>query len=136
MNTTYFLNQVMGNVFGTQTTPALPEKYWIGLSSTAPTVEGDNVTEPVAEGSGYHRVHLNNLSAPVLGVIRNNGAVAFPESESEWGTMTHYVVYDEESGGNLLFYGELEHSRLVEIETTLLIKDGELVITLENKTAE
>ena len=34
MNTTYFLNQVMGNLFKTKETPALPSEYYIGLSST------------------------------------------------------------------------------------------------------
>lgn len=40
MNTTYFLNQVMGNLFKTKETPALPEEYYIGLSSTAPAPKG------------------------------------------------------------------------------------------------
>ena len=38
MNTTYFLNQVMGNLFKTKETPALPSEYYIGLSSTAPNM--------------------------------------------------------------------------------------------------
>ena len=36
MNTTYFLNLVSGNVFGSKKSPAIPEKYYLGLSSTAP----------------------------------------------------------------------------------------------------
>ena len=43
MNTTYFLNQVMGNLFKTKETPALPTEYYIGLSSTAPNISGSNV---------------------------------------------------------------------------------------------
>ena len=35
MNTTYFLNLVSGNVFGSKKTPAVPEKYYLGLSSAA-----------------------------------------------------------------------------------------------------
>ena len=61
MNTTYFLNQVMGNLFKTKETPALPSEYYIGLSSTAPNISGGNVTEPLSN-SGYKRVKLENLS--------------------------------------------------------------------------
>ena len=70
MNTTYFLNQVMGNLFKTKETPALPTEYYIGLSSTQPAVGGTGVTEPLSN-SGYHRVILENLSEPDDGVITN-----------------------------------------------------------------
>lgn len=46
MNTTYFLNLVSGNVFGSKKTPALPEKYYLGLSSAAPALDGSGVVEP------------------------------------------------------------------------------------------
>lgn len=52
MNTTYFLNLVSGNVFGSKKTPALPEKYYLGLSSAAPALDGSGVVEP-GEGAGY-----------------------------------------------------------------------------------
>ena len=69
MNTTYFLNLVAGNVFGTKTSPAIPTTYYLGLSSTAPTSSGTNVTEPSSAGSAYARVKLENLSEPTGGVI-------------------------------------------------------------------
>lgn len=131
MNTTYFLNLVMGNLFGTQTTPAVPTGYYIGLSSTAPTISGTNVTEP-ATSTGYKRVKLSGLSTPTNGVIKNGSAIQFNESTAAWGTMNYYVVYDAESAGNLLFYGSLSTSRTIEINTTLIIKANELTLTLSN----
>ena len=68
MNTTYFLNLVSGNVFGSKKTPALPEKYYLGLSSAAPALDGSGVVEP-GGGAGYARVELTSLSAPVNGVV-------------------------------------------------------------------
>lgn len=61
MNTTYFLNLVSGNVFGSQKTPAIPTKYYLGLSSAAPNLDGSGVVEP-EEGTGYARVELTSLS--------------------------------------------------------------------------
>ena len=132
MNTTYFLNTIMGNVFGTDKENALPTKYYIGLSSTKPNVSGEDVKEPETAGTGYERVELNSLTKPEEGAIHNNAAISFNESLQDWGVMTHYVVYDEPTGGHLLFYGELTSKRTVEINTILTIKTGELIIELSN----
>ena len=60
MNTTYFMNQVMGNVFKSKTSPALPTAYWLGFSKTAPTVSGTGASEPGTAGTGYARVNITS----------------------------------------------------------------------------
>lgn len=130
MITTYFLNCVMGNVFGTQSEPSLPTAYYIGLSSTEPTADGAGVTEP--SGGGYMRVQLNSLSVPDAGVIENTADVEFAESTEDWGTMTHYVVYDAPEGGNLLLFNALEKNRIIQSENQVRFKTSALVFTLES----
>lgn len=131
MNTTYFLNQVMGNLFKTKETPALPSEYYIGLSSTAPNISGGNVTEPLSN-SGYKRVKLENLSEPADGVITNEQAISFDESTANWGTMSHFVIYDALEAGNLLMYNTLSTPRNVEATTIVTIKANSLTLTLSN----
>ena len=131
MNTTYFLNQVMGNLFKTKATPALPSEYYIGLSSTAPNISGGNVTEPLSN-SGYKRVKLENLSEPADGVITNEQAISFDESTANWGTMSHFVIYDALEAGNLLMYDTLSTPRNVEAATIVTIKANSLTLTLSN----
>lgn len=131
MNTTYFLNQVMGNLFKTKETPALPSEYYIGLSSTAPNISGGNVTEPLSN-SGYKRVKLENLSEPTDGVITNEQAISFDESTANWGTMSHFVIYDALDAGNLLMYDTLSTPRNVEAATIVTIKANSLTLTLSN----
>ena len=131
MNTTYFLNCAAGNLFGTKTTPAIPEKFYIGLSTTAPNVGGTGVSEPVS-GSGYARVELTHLSEPQNGVITNTQSVEFEESTASWGTITHFVIYDAPTGGNLLMYGALSSSRTVEPQTIMTIKSGYLNLSTQN----
>lgn len=131
MNTTYFLNQVMGNLFKTKEDPALPSEYYIGLSSTAPNVNGSGVTEPLSN-SGYKRVKLENLSEPSDGVITNEQAISFDESTSNWGTMSHFVIYDALESGNLLMYDTLSTPRNVEAATIVTIKANSLTLTLSN----
>lgn len=131
MNTTYFLNQVMGNLFKTKETPALPSEYYIGLSSTAPNISGGNVTEPLSN-SGYKRVKLETLSEPADGVITNEQAISFDESTANWGTMSHFVIYDALEAGNLLMYDTLSTPRNVEAATIVTIKANSLTLTLSN----
>lgn len=131
MNTTYFLNQVMGNLFKTKETPALPSEYYIGLSSTAPNISGGNVTEPLSN-SGYKRVKLENLSELADGVITNEQAISFDESTANWGTMSHFVIYDALEAGNLLMYDTLSTPRNVEAATIVTIKANSLTLTLSN----
>lgn len=132
MTATYFLNCIMGNVFNSKTEPTLPTEYYLGLSTSAPELDGENVSEP--EGKGYQRVKLESLSEPENGVIKNNADIQFEESTDSWGTITHFVIYDQQTSGNLLMYAELLQERNVETATIVTVKTGNLKITLANPT--
>ena len=136
MNTNYFLNCSAGNLFGTKADPAIPAAYYIGLSTTAPNVNGAGVDEPSID-AGYARVQLTTLSEPLDGVVTNEQAINFNESTASWGTITHFVIYDSPTvdSGNLLMYGELSTPRSVETATIMTIKEGYLKLSAQNPTA-
>lgn len=131
MNTTYFLDLVAGNLFRTKTTPAIPNEMWIGLSTTAPNINGTNVTEPTGS-TGYTRMKLDMLSEPSVGVVTNTANIDFNESTASWGTITHFVIFDSQNGGNLLQYGALSTPRSVEAATIMTIKSGYLNLSVQN----
>lgn len=131
MNTMHFLNRVAGNLFRTETSPAIPTEYYIGLSTTEPTMNGTNVSEPSAS-TGYSRVLLDNLSAPTNGVVTNTRNINFEESTASWGTITHFVIYDAEVDGNLLMYGALSTPRVVEAATVMTIRQDYLRLSAQN----
>lgn len=133
MTSTYFLNCIMGNVFMTKLSPTLPKKVYLGLSSTAPQVDGTGVSEPLAS-AGYQRVELTNLVEPVNGVVSNDGEIQFDESSASWGTITHFVLFDSPTDGNLLMFNQLSQSRSVETATIVMVKTGSLKLTLANPT--
>lgn len=132
MITDYFVDCVAGNVFHTKTDPAIPTAYYLGLSTTAPTESGANVTEPT--DSAYARIALTNLTEPSGGVIENANSISFNESTQSWGTITHYVVFDSPTSGqgNLLMYEELETPRNVEPATVMMFKENTLSITVRS----
>ena len=133
MNTTYFLDMAAGNVFGTKKDPALPEKYYLGLSSSEPGLDGTGATEPV--DGGYARVELTVMGQPENGVVTNTASIDFPESTAEWGKMTHFLVNGQETGGELLMYGALTPTRTVETATVMTIKKGALKLSVVNPAA-
>lgn len=133
MNTTYFLNCAAGNIFNTKTSPALPTNYYIGLSTSAPTISGSGVTEPSID-AGYARVRLTSLSEPNDGVVTNSQAINFNESTASWGTITHFVIFDSATAGNLLMYGTLSTPRSVETATIMTIREGYLSLSTQNPT--
>lgn len=134
MTSTYFLNCIMGNVFQTKLSPGLPSKVYLGLSSSAPDVDGSGATEPLAS-AGYSRVELNSLDVPTNGVITNKSEISFPESSASWGTVTHFVLYDAPVNGNLLMFNVLSQARSVEQTTIVMVKAGSLKLTLANPAA-
>ena len=131
MNTTYFKNLIMNHVFGRSATPnALPSRFYAGLSTTTPTANGDGVTEP-ASAVGYARVDVtDSLGGADGGVIRNTVSIDFPESAADWGGVTHMLLFDAETGGNLLAWSQLATSKTVEAETSVTVKPSNFVLTL------
>lgn len=130
MNTNYFIDLVAGNLYGTKKTPAIPGSFYLGLSTSAPSATGSNVTEP--HGNGYTRIKLTNLSTPSSGVVKNSIALDFPESTGSWGRITHFVIYDAASAGNLLSYGALAQPKTIDADTTMTIKPGALKLSVQN----
>lgn len=131
MNTNYFLNLVAGNVFRSDTDPAIPNKYYLGLSTTTPNVTGTGVTEP-ASSAGYTRLEINGFTAPTGGVVKNNTLLTFKESTDKWGVITHYVIFDALSGGNLLMYSPLVTSKTIEADTIATFREGEIQMSVAN----
>ena len=76
MNTTYYLNLVMGNIFHTKADPGIPGGYYVGLSASEPTIDGVDTGEPSINGTGYERVKLFILSTPENVGSKNASAIS------------------------------------------------------------
>ena len=123
--TTYFLKSIAEDICKHQQTQIVPYVYYVGLSSTAPNLDGTGVTEPDEE-AGYARVAVLNdenvfANADSDGKVKNHTAIYFPESIKPWDGITHYVIYDSPSEGNLLMYGALNKTMDVPIKTIISI---------------
>ena len=131
MNTTDFLNRAAEKLFKSASAPLAD--YYIGLSTTAPTLTGENIHEPPTS-AGYTRIKLEYLSEPVNGMIQNTSPIIFEESTADWGIISHFVIFDSPTvgEGNPLIFGELPIKHDVKATNTMTIKTGNLKLRVEN----
>ena len=62
--------------------------------------------------------------------ISNNREITFNEAEENWGTCTHFAIYENQTGGKPLYIGALVTSISPVANSVPLIKVGQLKITL------
>lgn len=121
----YLETKVLDHVFG-GTAYTAPATLYIGLYTAAPSDTGGG-TE--VSGTGYVRQSSGFTTSGAT--TSNTAAVEFPTAGSNWGTITHVGVFDASTAGNLLAYGALTTSKLVESGDVFRIPAGDLDITLD-----
>lgn len=126
-------NELLDHVFGAAAYTA-PATLYIGLSTTAPTDAGGNISEP-SGAAGYSRVavtnNLTNFPAAVSGAKANGTAIQFPTATASWSTVTHFIVMDQASGGNMIGSGMLTNPKTIDSGDTASFAIGDLDITLD-----
>jgi len=124
----YLRNELLDHLFGKDTYSS-PSNIYVALSTTAPSGDGSGVTEP--SGNGYARASTDSAdwSSASSFEIQNTSEISFPESTGSWGTITHFVLYDAASGGNMLAYGSLSASQSVAAGKTARFSSGALSVT-------
>lgn len=93
-----------------------PTVLAVALFTAAPSDSGGG-TE--VSGGSYARVQRDPLDANWTGASSTDGltdnaaALTFPTPTANWGTITHFGIFDATSGGNLLFWGALTTPKTV-----------------------
>ena len=127
MNTTYFKNQIISDIF--------KSTLYIGLSSTKPTIDGGNIREPPPE-TGYERGVLTAFSEPEDGIISNTTTIRFNESLSDWfpenSPAEYYLIFDAAIGGNLLMYDKFISPITIDMNMIVSIKPIGITIRLSD----
>ena len=109
------LNSLAGNTSNFGALASAPTIY-VALSTSAPNMDGTGVTEPSgATVSDYARVETAAADWAAAtdadpSVLANAQAIEFPQlttASEDWGTVTHFALYDAATNGNLLGYGAL-----------------------------
>lgn len=90
---------------------AAPANVFVGLSTGDPLDTGAGMEEPTGTGA-YTRATIT-FGAAASRAVDQSAKVTFPQATANWGTITHYAVFDAVSGGNMLAHGSLNSSKRV-----------------------
>jgi hypothetical protein len=107
------------------------ETIYVGLSTADPLDDASGLAEPV--GNGYARVATTGATweAAVAGAIQNASAITFAEASGDWGTLTHFALFDALSGGNMIASGALDTGTAITNGQIFRFAAGALDITLD-----
>ena len=98
--------ELLDHLLGT-TAYTMPTTVYMALYTAAPSDAGGG-TE--ISGNNYARQALS-FGAAASGSAANDAAITFTCTGGDWGTVTHFGIFDAASAGNLLVHGVLTASR-------------------------
>jgi hypothetical protein len=121
-----YLENALLNAILRNTSYTSPTTVYVALFTSDPTDAG---TGTEVSGGSYTRKAIT-FGAPSNGVSSNNALVEFDQSTTSWGTITHMGLYDASTSGNLLVYGALTTSKVIDLGTVFKFLTGSLSVTL------
>lgn len=126
MSASNFLeNEVLDHILGTASYTA-PSNVYLALYTSDPG-EGNTGTE--LSGNGYSR-QLITFTTASGGVATNSSEETFTASGGNFGTITHYALFDASTSGNMLMYAPLTTPRTVSDGESLRVPVGAISITV------
>lgn len=120
----YLENKYIDWFFRGQTfTP--PATIYVALYTAAPTSAGGgtevsggsytraSIASSLANWAGTQGTGSTTASSGTSGATSNNVSITFPAPTANWGTVTHFGLFDASSAGNLLYWAPLSTSKTI-----------------------
>ncbi len=121
-----YLENALINATLRNTSYTSPAAVYVALFTTDPTDAG---TGTEVTGGSYAR-QAATFTSPSNGSSTLAADVTFPTATGNWGTVTHFGIYDASTSGNLLYHGALNNSKNIQTGDILRIQVNNLTVTL------
>ena len=122
----YLEKRVLDHFLGTSSTSA-PSNVYLSLHTANPT---DDASGTELSGNGYSRQVITfNAAHATNGNTTNSSVEEFTASGGNFGTVTHFGIWDASSSGNMLYYGALTASKVIADGDTLRFAADSITIT-------
>ena len=112
------------------TAPTFPGTLFFGLSTTTPTKDGGNISEP--SGNGYARVsyalNATNFSVGTNGAGSNLVTIQFPAPTGPWLTPTHWIGMSALTGGVFHCFGTITNPQSFDVGSDPRFEPGDFAI--------
>ena len=114
------------------------QKVYVGLSTSTPSADGTNITEPsdtaykrvLVGWSGQSASYKMSTATESTPSSANTEPILFDKATSSWGTITHVVFYDAQTSGNFLGYAALNSSVSVSSGNVARIAIGDFTVSI------
>jgi hypothetical protein len=103
----------------------VPAGIWVALFTSAPGESGGGIE---VTGGSYARQPAT-WSASVNGSSSNTVDVVYPVASANWGVVTSFALMDAVTGGNMLYYANLNAPRNVLTNDLVSFPTGQLEVT-------
>jgi hypothetical protein len=125
----YWEDEVLDHLFGKG--DYAPPMIYVGLSKGNPGDDGADLREPT--GNGYTRVPTTEADWNIAagGVLDNANTITFPSATGNWGTLTHFALFDSASAGHLLAHGALAQARTISGGDVVTFAANHISVTLD-----
>ena len=121
-----YLENALINATLRNTAYSSPATVYVGLFTSDPTDAGSG-TE--VSGGSYARKSMA-FDAPSNGASTNSAAVEFDQATGNWGTITHFAIFDALTTGNMLYHGALTTSKTIETGDVFKFAAASVTVTL------
>ena len=125
----YWEDEILDHLFGKGA--YTPPTIYVGLSTADPGDDGSGLSEPA--GNGYARVATaaSDWDTASGGTLDSAAAIQFNEATGNWGTVTHFALFDAASAGHLLAHGTLTQSKAIDSGDTVRFAAGDITVSLD-----
>lgn len=121
-----YLENALINATLRNTSYTSPSTVYVGLFTSDPTDAGSG-TE--VSGGSYARKAMT-FGSPSNGASTNSGAVEFDQATGNWGTITHFAIFDALTTGNMLYHGALTASKTIATGDVFKFASASVTVTL------
>jgi len=125
----YWENEVLDHLFGKGN--YAPPTIYVGVSTADPGDSGAGLTEPSGGGYARRQTMSTDWNAAADGLLDNANTITFNVATGDWGTVTHFALFDAATAGNMLVHGALAQAKVITNGDTLQFVAGDLHVTLD-----
>ena len=111
-----------------------PDTVYLGLFTADPGEAAETTNEVDAAEYTREQIDFSNVNVGTgeddSSFVLNTDDIEFPQAQSEWGKITHVMIFDSVTDGNGLFYGEVEIAKTITEDDFIRFPANELEISL------
>lgn len=122
------LNGLCGRVFISSSYSLPPRPQYIGFSTTAPTIDAENITEPESS-TGYKRIPIGTMTTDGDGVAYNVNEIIYDGAIEPIENIKWLVIFSTVTRGTPLMAEQLAEPMTINPGETLILRPGSIKLS-------